>query len=43
MFDEMGGEYDRFRLENILKRKPLSELLKERHISIRSKLLGKDI
>jgi hypothetical protein len=28
MFLEMGGEYDRFRLENLLKRKPLAELLK---------------
>jgi hypothetical protein len=42
MFDEMGGEYDRFRIENLLKRKPLSELLKERKISIRTKLVGKD-
>ena len=34
MFSDMGGEYDRFRLENHLQRKPLFELLKERRATI---------
>jgi hypothetical protein len=30
MFDEMGGEYDRFRIENLLKKKSVAELLNKK-------------
>lgn len=42
MFGDMGGEYDRFRLDGQLKRKPLFELLKEKRVTIKSKLSEKN-
>ena len=34
----MGGEYDRFRLENLLKKKSAAELLNDKKIKIKTKL-----
>jgi hypothetical protein len=38
MFSEMGGEYDRFRLENLLLKQSLADLLKKKKVTIKSKL-----
>jgi len=38
MFDEMGGEYDRFRIENIVRKTTLGEMLQQKKIKIISKL-----
>lgn len=42
MFDDMGGEYDRFRLENHLKRPHILELVALKKVKIQSKLTEKN-
>jgi hypothetical protein len=42
MFDQMGGEYDRFRIENLIKKTTLGELLHQKKIKIVSKLTKAD-
>jgi hypothetical protein len=38
MFAEMGGEYNRHRIESLIKRKSVFELMNNRTVSIKSKL-----
>lgn len=38
MLDQMGGEYVRFRLENLLVKDSLADLLKQKKVTIKSKL-----